>query len=86
MPERPLGLFPNNKIVDKTLIAIEQIFAVHYEKPFFLPFFALCRRAKASASNARKGGGGAERGGCYVARVSRDGAACASPCLPEKRG
>ena len=44
-----------------------------------------------SASNARKeggegGGGGGKRGGCYAARVSRDGEACASPRLPEKRG
>ena len=32
MPERLLDLFPNDKIVNKTLIAIEQIFAVHYEQ------------------------------------------------------
>ena len=84
MPERPLGLFPNNKIVDKTLIAIEQIFAVHYEKPFF-PLFSRFAGEPRQARATRERGGG-ERGGCYVARVSRDGAACASPCLPEKRG
>ena len=88
MLERPLDLFPNNKIVDKTLITIEQIFAVHYEKPFFPLFSRFAGEPRwARTTRERRGeGGGGWRGGCYVARVSRDGAACASPCLPEKRG
>ena len=70
MPERPLDLFPNDEIVDKTSIAIEQIFAVHYEKPFpplFSRFAGEPRQAR--ATRERRG----ERRGRYVARVSRDG-------------
>lgn len=57
-PERPLGLFPNNKIVDKTLITIEQIFAVHYEKPFsplFSRFAGEPRQARATRERRGEG-------------------------------
>ena len=75
MPERPLGLFPNNKIVDKTLIAIEQIFAVHYEKPFFPLFSRFAgepRQARATRERAG-GGGGRERRMLRRASLARRG-------------
>ena len=49
MPERPLDLFPNNKIVDKTLNTIEQILALHYSR-----FAGEPRQARAT----RERGGG----------------------------
>ena len=63
MLERPLDLFPNNKIVDKTLITIEQIFAVHYEKPFSFFFRALQASQGEREQRAKGGGRGGGRGG-----------------------
>ena len=76
MLERPLDLFPNNKIVDKTLITIEQIFAVHYEKPFFPLFSRFAgepRWARATRERrGERGGGGGEREEDVTPRESRE--------------
>ena len=81
MLERPLDLFPNNKIVDKTLITIEQIFAVHYEKPFFPLFSRFAgepRWARATRERGGGGEGGKERRMLRRASLARRGSLCFS--------
>ena len=59
MLERPPDLFPNNKIVDKTLITIEQI-SLFTTKSLFSPFFRALQASQGEREQRAKGGG---RGG-----------------------